>query len=85
MVTVDFPVDFPVDIPADIPVDIPAEIKKEENCMNKKERVSALWEILREDYGIETMEQFQGVYSKLQPIDISAFVELGSPSSFPKP
>lgn len=42
--------------------------------MTTEERVAALWEILREDFGIETMEQFQMEYDKLSCIDISAFV-----------
>lgn len=53
--------------------------------MTKQERVSALWDILREDYGIETMEQFLAEYRKLPPIDISAFVEPGATSFSPKP
>lgn len=43
--------------------------------MTKQERVSALWEILREEYGIETVVQFLREYAKLPPIDITAFVE----------
>ena len=42
--------------------------------MTQQERVSELWKILREDYGIETMEQFWEAYSKLPPIDITPFV-----------
>lgn len=53
--------------------------------MTQQERVSALWEILREEYGIETMEQFLVEYRKLPPIDISAFVEPGDTLFFPKP
>lgn len=45
--------------------------------MTTKERVAALWEILHEYFGIETMEQFQREYDKLPGIDISAFVEPG--------
>ena len=30
--------------------------------MTQQERVSELWKILREDYGIETMEQFWEAY-----------------------
>ena len=48
--------------------------------MTTKERVEALWEILRKDFGIETMEQFQREYDKLPCIDISAFV---APGEFP--
>lgn len=47
--------------------------------MTTEERVAALWEILREDFGIETMEQFQREYDKLPCIDISAFVAPGEP------
>lgn len=43
--------------------------------MTQQERVSALWEILREEYGIETAGQFLREYAKLPPIDITAFVE----------
>ena len=43
--------------------------------MTEQQRVSALWDILREDYGIETMEQFLAEYRKLLPLDISAFGE----------
>ena len=53
--------------------------------MTKQERVSALWEILREDYGINTMEQFSEAYTRCPPIDISAFVEHGDTSFSPKP
>lgn len=53
--------------------------------MTQQERVSALRELLREDYGIETMEQFWETYCRLPPIDISAFVEPGATSFFPKP
>lgn len=45
--------------------------------MATKEQVEALWEILREYFGIETMGQFQREYEKLPCIDISAFVEPG--------
>ena len=53
--------------------------------MTQQERVSALWEILREDYGINTMEQFAEAYTRCLPIDISAFVEPGTTSFSPKP
>ncbi len=43
--------------------------------MTQQERVSTLWEILREGYGIETAGQFLREYAKLPPIDITAFVE----------
>ena len=43
--------------------------------MTKQERVSALWEILRDEYGIETEGQFLRAYDELPPIDITAFVE----------
>ena len=42
--------------------------------MAKKEQVEALWEILREYFGIETMEQFLEEYNNLPGIDITAFV-----------
>ena len=42
--------------------------------MTTKEQVEAMWKILREDFGIETMEQFQREYDKLLGIDITAFV-----------
>lgn len=53
--------------------------------MTQQERVSALWEILREDYGINTMEQFVEAYTRCPPIDISAFVEPGDLAFFSKP
>lgn len=43
--------------------------------MTQQERISALWEILREEYGIETVGRFLREYAKLPPIDITAFVE----------
>ena len=43
--------------------------------MTQQERVSALWEILREEYGIETVGQFLRAYAEPPPIDITAFVE----------
>ena len=43
--------------------------------MTKQERVSALWEILREEYRIETEGQVLRAYDELPPIDITAFVE----------
>ena len=52
--------------------------------MTGQERVSALWELLREDYGINTMEQFVEAYTRCPPIHISAFVEPGATSFFPK-
>lgn len=45
--------------------------------MTEKEmalKVSQLTELLREEYGIETREQFIEAYSKMKPIDISVFV-----------
>jgi len=51
--------------------------------MTTEQRVAALWEILREDCGIETVEQFKEAYSKLEPIDISAFVPPGAPCYWP--
>lgn len=53
--------------------------------MTQQERVSALWKILREEYGIKTMEQFREAYCRLPPIDLSAFVVPGVTSFFPKP
>ena len=53
--------------------------------MTGQERVSELWELLREDYGINTMEQFVEAYTRCPPIHISAFVEPGATSFFPKP
>ncbi|MCR1906120.1 hypothetical protein [Intestinimonas butyriciproducens] len=53
--------------------------------MTTKERVEALWEMLREYFGIETMEQFQREYNRTPCIDISAFVAPGEHPFFPKP
>lgn len=36
-------------------------------------------------YGINTMEQFVEAYTRCPPIHISAFVEPGATSFFPKP
>lgn len=50
--------------------------------MTMEQRKELIWEILREDFGIETMEQFLDAYSKMKPIDISVFV---TPSKCPTP
>lgn len=52
--------------------------------MTTEQRVAALWEILREEFGIETTEQFEEAYSQLRPIDISAFVPPGAHHYWPE-
>ena len=42
--------------------------------MTMEQRKELIWEILRESFGIETMEQFLDAYSKMKPLDISVFV-----------
>ena len=51
------------------------EAQDRRKAMTTKEQVEAMWKILREDFGIETMEQFQREYDKLPGIDITAFVD----------
>lgn len=44
--------------------------------MTTEQRVAALWEILREEFGIETMEQFMEAYKNCPKIDIAPFVAI---------